>query len=103
MNPILQLLRGPTKAPRSGVLVRIAVGLIFFSQCILKTQRSNLGGLSLHKNRVSIRTSLLTVSAQDPVDLNDSNEPVRSGHARLSNEGGTHHRREGVKGSLTQA
>ncbi|MGB8581507.1 MAG: DoxX family protein [Candidatus Sulfotelmatobacter sp.] len=43
MNPILQFLRGPTKAPRSVVLVRAAVGLIFFTQGILKYIDPNLG------------------------------------------------------------
>jgi len=43
MKPILQFLRGPTEAPRSIVLVRIAVGLIFFTQGILKYIDPNLG------------------------------------------------------------
>jgi putative oxidoreductase len=43
MNPILQFLRGPTEGPRSVLLVRIAVGLIFFTQGILKYIDPNLG------------------------------------------------------------
>jgi uncharacterized membrane protein YphA (DoxX/SURF4 family) len=43
MNPILQFLRGPAEAPRSVLLVRIAVGLIFFTQGILKYIDPNLG------------------------------------------------------------
>ncbi len=43
MKPLLQFLRGPTEAPRSIVLVRIAVGLIFFTQGILKYIDPNLG------------------------------------------------------------
>ena len=42
-EPILQFLRGPTEAPRSIVLVRIAVGLIFFTQGILKYIDPNMG------------------------------------------------------------
>ena len=36
MNTILRFLLEPTEAPRSVLLVRIAVGLIFFTQGILK-------------------------------------------------------------------
>jgi putative oxidoreductase len=43
MNPILQFLRGHTEAPRSVLLVRIAVGLIFFTQGILKYADPKLG------------------------------------------------------------
>ena len=43
MKPILQFLRGPSEGPRSIVLVRIAVGLIFFTQGILKYIDPNLG------------------------------------------------------------
>jgi putative oxidoreductase len=43
MNQILQFLRGPTEGPRSVLLVRIAVGLIFFTQGILKYIDPNLG------------------------------------------------------------
>jgi putative oxidoreductase len=52
MNPILQFLGGPTEAPRSILLVRIAVGLIFFTGHS-EIHRSQLGSRSLHKNRVS--------------------------------------------------
>ena len=43
MSPILQFLFRPTEAPRSVLLVRIAVGLIFFTQGILKYIDPNLG------------------------------------------------------------
>ena len=43
MNSILQFLRGPTEGTRSVLLVRIAVGLIFFTQGILKYIDPNLG------------------------------------------------------------
>jgi len=43
MNAILQFLRGPTQSFRSILLVRIAVGLIFFTQGILKYIDHNLG------------------------------------------------------------
>jgi len=43
MKPILQFLRGPSEGPRSIVLVRIAVGPIFFTQGILKYIDPNLG------------------------------------------------------------
>ena len=43
MKPILQFLRGPTEARRSIVLVRIAVGLIFLTQGILKYLDPNMG------------------------------------------------------------
>src|SRR5208282_5124216 len=36
LNAIFQFLRKPTEAPRSVLVVRIAVGLIFFTQGILK-------------------------------------------------------------------
>jgi uncharacterized membrane protein YphA (DoxX/SURF4 family) len=43
MNRTLQSRRGPTEALRNVLLVRIAVGLIFFSQGILKYIDPNLG------------------------------------------------------------
>ena len=43
MNTILQFLLKPTEAPRSVLLVRIAVGLIFFTQGILKYIDPNMG------------------------------------------------------------
>jgi uncharacterized membrane protein YphA (DoxX/SURF4 family) len=43
MSPNLQLLLGPKTGPRSVLLVRIAVGLIFFTQGILKYIDPNLG------------------------------------------------------------
>ena len=43
MNRTLQSLRGPTEGPRNVLLVRIAVGLIFFTQGILKYIDRNLG------------------------------------------------------------
>ena len=43
MSTILQFLLKPTQAPRSVLLVRIAVGLIFFSQGILKYIDPNMG------------------------------------------------------------
>jgi uncharacterized membrane protein YphA (DoxX/SURF4 family) len=43
MNTILQFLLKPTQAPRSVLLVRIAVGLIFFTQGILKYIDPNMG------------------------------------------------------------
>lgn len=43
INRAFQLLFSPTLAPRSGLLVRLAVGLIFFSQGILKFIDPNLG------------------------------------------------------------
>ena len=43
MSTNLQLLLGPTRGPRSVLLVRIAVGLIFFTQGILKYLDPNMG------------------------------------------------------------
>jgi putative oxidoreductase len=43
MSTNLQLLFGPTGGPRSVLLVRIAVGLIFFTQGILKYIDPNMG------------------------------------------------------------
>jgi len=43
MNEILQFLRRPTESSRSILLVRIAVGLIFFTQGILKYIDPNMG------------------------------------------------------------
>jgi uncharacterized membrane protein YphA (DoxX/SURF4 family) len=43
MNAIVQFLLKPTEAPRSVLLVRIAVGLIFFTQGILKYIDPNMG------------------------------------------------------------
>jgi len=43
MNTILQFLLRPTKSPRSVLLVRVAVGLIFFTQGILKYIDPNMG------------------------------------------------------------
>jgi len=43
MNAILQFLRRPTESSRSILLVRIAVGLIFFTQGILKYIDPNMG------------------------------------------------------------
>jgi uncharacterized membrane protein YphA (DoxX/SURF4 family) len=43
MNTIFQFLCKPTETPRSVMLVRIAVGLIFFTQGILKYIDPNLG------------------------------------------------------------
>jgi len=43
MNTILQFLLRPTEAPRSVLLVRIAVGLIFLTQGILKYIDPNMG------------------------------------------------------------
>jgi uncharacterized membrane protein YphA (DoxX/SURF4 family) len=43
MNTILQFLLRPTEGPRSVLLVRIAVGLIFFTQGILKYLDPNMG------------------------------------------------------------
>src|ERR1700686_5461369 len=43
MNSILQFLRGPTEGTRSVLLVRLAVGLIFFTQGILKYSDPNMG------------------------------------------------------------
>jgi uncharacterized membrane protein YphA (DoxX/SURF4 family) len=45
MNIILQFLCKPTEAPRSVVLVRIAVGVIFFTQGVLKYIDPNLGAV----------------------------------------------------------
>ena len=43
MNTILRFLFEPTAGPRSVLLVRIAVGLIFFTQGILKYIDPNMG------------------------------------------------------------
>ena len=43
MNTIIRFLLKPTEAPRSVLLVRIAVGLIFFTQGILKYIDPNMG------------------------------------------------------------
>jgi putative oxidoreductase len=43
MNTILQFLLKPTEGPRSVLLVRIAVGLIFFTQGILKYIDPSMG------------------------------------------------------------
>lgn len=43
MNAILQFLRRPTESSRSILLVRIAVGLIFFTQGVLKYVDPNMG------------------------------------------------------------
>src|SRR5208337_1782100 len=43
MSSILQFLVRPTEAPRSILFVRIAVGLIFFTQGILKFTDPNMG------------------------------------------------------------
>jgi putative oxidoreductase len=43
MNIILQFLCKPTEAPRSVLLVRIAVGVIFFTQGVLKCIDPNMG------------------------------------------------------------
>ena len=43
MNTILQFLLRPKEGPRSVLLVRIAVGLIFFTQGILKYIDPNMG------------------------------------------------------------
>jgi uncharacterized membrane protein YphA (DoxX/SURF4 family) len=43
ISRVIQFLLSPTAAPRSVLLVRLAVGLIFFSQGILKFIDSNLG------------------------------------------------------------
>src|ERR1022692_2553009 len=43
MSKIIQALLGPTGGPRSVLLVRIAVGLIFFTQGILKYIDPNMG------------------------------------------------------------
>ena len=43
MNIILQFLCKPTEAPRSVLLVRIAVGVIFFTQGVLKYIDPNMG------------------------------------------------------------
>ncbi|MGA2355695.1 MAG: hypothetical protein ABSG02_14465 [Terriglobales bacterium] len=43
MSTILQFLLKPTQAPRSVLLLRIAVGLIFFTQGILKYIDPNMG------------------------------------------------------------
>jgi hypothetical protein len=43
MSKIVQVLLGPTGGPRSVLLVRIAVGLIFFTQGLLKYIDPNMG------------------------------------------------------------
>ncbi len=43
MSKIIQVLLGPTGGPRSVLLVRVAVGLIFFTQGILKYSDPNMG------------------------------------------------------------
>ena len=43
MNTILRFLLEPTRGPRSVLLVRIAVGLIFVTQGILKYTDPNMG------------------------------------------------------------
>jgi putative oxidoreductase len=43
MSTNLQLLLGPTRGPRTVLLVRIAVGVIFFTQGILKYIDPNMG------------------------------------------------------------
>src|ERR1039458_5505316 len=43
MNTILQFLLKPTQGPRSVLLIRIAVGLIFFTQGILKYTDPGMG------------------------------------------------------------
>jgi uncharacterized membrane protein YphA (DoxX/SURF4 family) len=43
MSAIIQFLLGPTEGPRSILLVRIAVGLVFFTQGILKYIDPNMG------------------------------------------------------------
>ena len=43
MNTILQFFLRPTEGPRSVLLVRVAVGLIFFTQGILKYIDPNMG------------------------------------------------------------
>ncbi len=45
MSIIVQFLFRPTGAPRSALLVRIAVGLIFFTQGILKYIDSSMGAV----------------------------------------------------------
>ena len=43
INTILQFLLKPTEGPRSALLIRVAVGLIFFTQGILKYIDSSMG------------------------------------------------------------
>ena len=43
MNTIVQFLRRPTEGPRSVLLIRVPVGLIFFTQGILKYIDPNMG------------------------------------------------------------
>ena len=43
INTILQFLLKPTEGPRSALLIRVAVGLIFFAQGILKYIDSSMG------------------------------------------------------------
>lgn len=43
MNPIIQYFFRPTRGPVSIVLIRLAVGLIFFTQGILKYTDPNMG------------------------------------------------------------
>ncbi len=45
MNTFLQFLRKPTEAPNSVLLIRIAVGLIFLTQGILKYLDPNMGAV----------------------------------------------------------
>jgi putative oxidoreductase len=45
MNTFLQFLRKPTEAPHSVLLIRIAVGLIFLTQGILKYLDPNMGAV----------------------------------------------------------
>jgi hypothetical protein len=48
LNTILRFLLEPTEAPRSVLLVRIAVGLIFFTQSILKYIDPGMGVVDPH-------------------------------------------------------
>jgi putative oxidoreductase len=43
MNPVIQFFFRPTRGPASVVLIRLAVGLIFFTQGILKYTDPNMG------------------------------------------------------------
>lgn len=49
MSANVHLLMGPTRGPRSILLVRVAVGLIFFTQGILKYIDPNMGVLRFTK------------------------------------------------------
>jgi uncharacterized membrane protein YphA (DoxX/SURF4 family) len=62
MSTKLQLLFGPTRGPRSILLVRLAVSLIFFTQGILKYIDPNMGVVRFTRIGFHIRTSPLILS-----------------------------------------